>query len=300
MTAGSNMRVLVIGGTGMLGHKVWQLLRKRFDTWVTVRSAEPLAATGLFAGNRVISGVQVDHFDSVVRACAQARPAVLVNCVGLVKQLKAAADPLPSIAVNALYPQRAAVLARAIGARLIQISTDCVFAGTRGGYSETDVPDARDLYGLTKLLGEVAGPGLLTLRTSIIGRELAATTGLTEWFLAHRGGRVRGYAKARFSGVTTRVLAGVVADVIEHHPSLEGVYHVASEPLTKYDLLRKLNGVYDAGVEIDRSEDVQVDRTLNGSAFASATGLRTPGWDEMLADMAADPTPYDDWRRTRV
>ena len=300
MTHASKLPVLVIGGTGMLGHKVWQLFRHRFDAWVTVRSSEPPAPTGLFSGDRVIAGVQVDDFDSVVRACARAQPAVVVNCAGIVKQLKAAADPLPSITVNSLYPQRAAVLVRAIGARLIHISTDCVFAGTRGGYSERDVPDADDLYGRTKLLGEVAGPGLLTLRTSIIGRELSATTGLAEWFLSQRGGRVQGYTRARFSGVTTRVLAGILAEVIERHPALEGVYHLASEPISKYDLLRKLNDAYGAGVSIEPSGEVQVDRTLDGTSFANATGLHTPPWDEMLADMASDPTPYDDWRRTRV
>jgi len=177
-------RVLVIGGTGMLGHKVWQVFRDRLDCRVTVRNREPYRHTGLFADDRILDGVRADDFPTVARACAAAVPSVIVNCVGIVKQLKSAAEPLPVIEINALFPHRLAATARELGARLIHISTDCVFAGTRGGYSERDEPDAHDLYGRTKFLGEVPGPGCLTLRTSIIGRELAATTGLVEWFLA--------------------------------------------------------------------------------------------------------------------
>jgi dTDP-4-dehydrorhamnose reductase len=300
MTDSSGIRVLVIGGTGMLGHKVWQVFRERFDTWVTVRAHQDYSGTGLFTGDRVIADVRVDDFDSVVRACAVARPAVVVNCVGIVKQLKAAADPLPSLSVNALFPHRTAALANALGARMIQISTDCVFSGTRGNYSERDPPDAGDLYGRTKLLGEISGPGCLTLRTSIVGRELTATTGLAEWFLAQRGKRAKGYTHACFSGLTTRALAMLLGDVIERHPALEGVYHVASQPISKYDLLCKLNHAYAAGVDIERSEDVRIDRTLDGSSFQQATGLTIRGWDEMIAEMASDPTPYEEWRRRRV
>jgi dTDP-4-dehydrorhamnose reductase len=300
MTDLSGIRVLVIGGTGMLGHKVWQVFRERFDTWLTVRGHQDYSGTGLFTGDRVIADVRVDDFDSVVRACAVARPVVVVNCVGIVKQLKAAADPLPSLSVNALFPHRTAALANALGARMIHISTDCVFSGTRGNYSERDPPDAGDLYGRTKLLGEISGPGCLTLRTSIVGRELTATTGLAEWFLAQRGTRAKGYTHARFSGLTTRALAMLLGDVIERHPALEGVYHVASQPISKYDLLCKLNHAYAAGVDIEPSEDVRIDRTLDGSAFQQATGLTIRGWDEMIADMASDPTPYEEWRRGRV
>jgi dTDP-4-dehydrorhamnose reductase len=300
LTGPSDIRVLVLGGTGMLGHKIWQLFRDRFDTWVTARALDDLPARELFAGDRAIPRVSADDFDSVVRACAVARPTVIVNCIGIVKQVMAAADPVPAISVNALFPHRAAALAGALGARLIHISTDCVFAGTRGHYSERDMPDAYDLYGRTKLLGEVTGPRCLTLRTSIVGRELSATTGLLEWFLAQRGGRAKGYTGARFSGLTTRTLAEVLADVVERHEELEGVYHVASRPISKYDLLNKLNDAFATGVDIEASQDVRIDRTLDGSAFHRATGLAVPQWDDMIAALAADPTPYEEWRRTRV
>jgi dTDP-4-dehydrorhamnose reductase len=203
---------------------------------------------------------------------------------------------VPSITLNALFPHRVAALARALGARTIHISTDSVFSGARGNYSERDAPDPYDLYGRTKLLGEPSGPGSLTIRTSIIGRELSATTGLTEWLLSQRGRRVEGYTKAVFSGLTTLVLSRVVGDIIERHPALEGMYHVASRPVSKYDLVRKLVEAYGAGIQIEPSDTVQIDRSLDGTRFTQATGLSTPEWDAMISEMVADSTPYEKWR----
>jgi dTDP-4-dehydrorhamnose reductase len=295
------VRTLILGGTGMLGHKLWQALRGRDETWVTLRGETArYAHLGLFPADRAIGGVDAGDFDTVVRACEAARPHLVVNCIGVVKQLKAAHDPIVSLTVNALFPHRLSGVCRATGARLIHFSTDCVFSGCKGNYTEADQPDADDLYGRTKLLGEVAGPGGLTLRTSIIGRELSTSTGLTEWFLSHRGGRVQGYRRARFSGLTTRALSDLLVQVIDDPPALTGVYHVASTPITKYDLLCRLNEQFDAKVTIDPADDVQVDRTLDGTRFRTATGWTAPDWNQMIADMSADPTPYDEWRRARV
>lgn len=300
MTPSAERRVLVLGATGMLGHKVWQLFRQRFDAHAAVRSVEPYAATGLFAGAQVVTGVRAEEPESVARAVAIAQPDVIVNCIGIVKQVKAGSDAVSSIAINALFPHQLAAIGAAAGARVIHISTDCVFLGSRGGYRETDPPDARDLYGRTKQLGELAGPGLLTLRTSIVGRELSGSSGLLEWFLAQRGGRVHGYTTARFSGLSTSALAGLLGKVIEHHPDLSGVYHVASTPISKYDLLVRFNQAFRAGVEIEPSDALRIDRSLDGSRFTAATGLTCGSWDAMVAALAADPTPYDQWRITRV
>lgn len=299
-TSPSELRVLVLGATGMLGHKVWQLFHGRFDAFAGVRTADLHAATGLFTGAQVVDGIRAEEPESVARAVAIAQPDVIVNCIGIVKQVKAGSDAVPSIAINALFPHQLAAIGGAAGARVIHISTDCVFLGSRGGYRETDPPDAIDLYGRTKQLGELAGPGLLTLRTSIVGRELSTSTGLLEWFLDQRGGRVKGYTAARFSGLSTSALAGLLADVIEHHPDLSGVYHVASTPISKYDLLVRFNEAFRAGVDIEPSDAVRIDRSLDGSRFVAATGLTCGSWDAMVAAMAADPTPYDQWRITRV
>lgn len=297
------MRVLILGGAGMLGHKIWQTLRERFDTWVTLRA--PLgeyASLQLFDEGRTLSGIDVTNLDSLVNTFARIRPEVVVNCVGIVKQLPSAKDPTLSLSVNSLLPHRLASLSRAAGARLVHVSTDCVFSGRRGLYEETDVADAEDLYGRTKLLGEphTGDPGVLTLRTSIIGRELRSTTGLTEWLLSQRGATVRGFTTAVFSGLTTRALACIIGDVIEHRPSLAGLYHVSSAAITKYDLLTRINEAFGAGITIEPSDAISVDRSLKSDRFWEATQSRRPEWDRMIADLGADPTPYDHWRRGHV
>ena len=288
--------VLVLGAAGMLGHKVWQQVRGGPDAWGTVRSREGLPQA-LFEGPRILDGVDVDRYETVEAAIEQSGARTVVNCVGVVKQLAAAQDPVTAIAINALFPHRLHRSCRARNARLIHVSTDCVFAGDRGGYRETDHPDAHDLYGRSKLLGEVHAEDAVTLRTSIIGRELRGRAGLVEWFLAHRGGHVHGYRRAVFSGVTTAVLAALIADLIERHPSLSGLYHVAAEPIDKFDLLQRLNRACGAAIDIQPRDEPRIDRSLDGSRLAQAIGWRAPAWEAMIERLASDATPYDEWRQ---
>jgi dTDP-4-dehydrorhamnose reductase len=292
------MRVLILGGGGMLGHKLWQVCRSRFETWVTVRgTASAYRRYGLFEEPRLLPGVDAGDFDSIIRAMGTARPEAVVNCIGIVKQLAAARDPVQSVAVNALFPHRAAALCAATGARFVHVSTDCVFAGTKGRYTEADVPDATDLYGRSKLLGEVDAPAL-TLRTSMIGRELSTSSGLVEWFLANRGRTVSGYTRASFSGLTTDALARVIADILEHHPGIAGLQHLAGDPISKHDLLVMMRDTLAVPIDIHPRDEPAIDRTLDGSRLAAAARLRMPGWPEMIRGLAEDPTPYDDWRHS--
>jgi len=164
-------------------------------------------------------------------------------------------------------------------------------------YAEDDVSDAEDFYGRTKFLGEIDGPGCLTLRTSLIGRELCSSHGLVEWFLANRGGKVHGYSRAIFSGFTTLVTTRIIGDIIEHHPSLSGIYHVSSDPINKNDLLCLLRDTFGVQIEIELESDVQIDRSLDGKKFQRDTGFVPPSWPEMIQEMADDPTPYEQWRK---
>lgn len=291
------MRLLILGGGGMLGHKVWQLGRERFATMATLRGGAAAAAHYGFPASEVIPGVDAFDFDSVVRAIDKAKPDVVVNCIGIIKQLPTAQDPIVSIGINSLFPHRLHALGRTAGARVIHISTDCVFSGRKGNYAEADQSDAEDLYGRSKFLGETAGEGALTLRTSIIGRELSGASGLVEWFLGNRGKTVNGYTRAVFSGLTTNRLSEVIFDVMENHPGLSGLYQVSVDPINKYDLLRLLNDAYDAKAEIRPDDSVVIDRSLDSSRFRAATGFAPPSWPELVAAMAADPTPYDQWRK---
>jgi dTDP-4-dehydrorhamnose reductase len=280
----------------MLGHRLWLELRTRLDTFVAVhRSAADYAALGLFDEAQMIGGVDAARDDDLDRALSIARPDVVINAVGVVKQRREADRATNTIAVNALLPHRLADRCVVTGTRLVHISTDCVFSGSRGMYSEADVPDARDLYGRSKLLGEVARPGCLTLRTSMVGREIRSSQGLLEWFLAHRGETVRGFTHARFSGLTTIELSRLIAALIESHPGLDGLWHVAGDPIAKFDLLSMVNDQFGLGSTVEPDESFVCDRTLDARRFMNATGYRPPTWAEMVAETAADPTPYDAW-----
>ncbi len=291
------MRVLILGGSGMLGHKLWQVFQSRFETWGTVRSSYPkYARFSLFDPGRLLGGVNASDFDTVVRAFETVQPRVVLNAIGAIKQLPAAHDPIISLEVNSLCPHRLARLCQASNTKLIHVSTDCVFSGRKGMYVEDDAPDADDLYGRSKLLGEVSGTNCLTLRTSLIGRGVKTAHGLVEWFLSNRGGSVRGYTNAIFSGFPTLILGDIITNVIERHPDLSGVYHVSSEPISKFQLLCMLRDTYQIPVEIEPYPDVTVDRSLDSSRFRATTAYQPPPWQEMIRTMVNDPTPYEAWR----
>lgn len=282
------MRILILGGDGMLGHQLVRSLSSSHEVKATVRqdlSAYP-AHVDLLKPNATYSGVDVRRLETLIEPLAEFRPAAVVNAVGIVKQREDAKQALPSLQVNALFPHELALLARAVGARVVHISTDCVFSGRRGGYTEQDPPDAEDLYGRTKLLGELEEAHCLTIRTSMIGLELARKTSLVEWFLAQRS-PVRGFRRAIFSGLTTTELGRVIERLLTRHRDLSGIWHVAAEPISKYALLKTLAGKLRRDEPLIEPDDGFVcDRSLSPAAFERATGYKAPGWDAMLGELA--------------
>ena len=282
------MKVLVLGASGMLGSTVLRVLSEKSDWEVfgTVRDERVKRYFSTSIGERLRGGIDVECQDSLVRILGQVRPNVVVNCAGLTKHKPAADDPLAAIPINTLMPHRLSGICELIGARLIHISTDCVFSGEKGGYIETDFADARDVYGISKALGEVHYPHAITLRTSIIGHELQSRFGLLEWFLSQEV-RCKGYTRAVFSGLPTVVFAKVVRDVVIPHAELSGLYHVAGKPIAKYDLLKIIADVYDKAIDIVPDGNWVVDRSLAAGRFRSATGYIAPDWPELIKAMHA-------------
>lgn len=281
----------------MLGHKLAQMWRERFEVFVTLRSDfERFARFGIFDSSKTLTGVSAEDFDSVINAFGSVQPDVVVNCIGVIKQLETAKDPVPTLTVNAIFPHLLAKLCQTTAARLISLSTDCVFSGKKGNYAENETPDASDLYGQSKRWGEVAGENCLTVRSSIIGREIDSAHSLVEWFLSNRGGRVRGFTNAVYSGFPTVVMADILADLIENHRDLNGLWQISSEPINKFELIKLINKAFEARVEIEPYEDFYCDRSLDSSRFRHETGFMPESWSEMVRRMAADPTPYDEWR----
>ncbi len=291
------MNVLVLGARGMLGHKMFQVLRARFpDTVGTIRGAtkdELPRNIDLFQEGNVIGDFNAEDFPALENELSDLQPQVIVNCIGIIKQRPEAIAPIPNITLNALLPHKLARVCDQWGGRLIHFSTDCVFSGKRGGYSEDDPSDAEDLYGKSKFLGEVTTKNAVTLRTSMIGRELAKHKSLLEWFLSQNHKKVPGFKRALYSGVTTNHLAEVVGDVIEYHPKLSGLYQVTGQTISKYDLLCLLRDAYDLDIDVVPDEAFFCDRSMNGDKFRRATGHVCPPWPELAAQLANDPTPYD-------
>lgn len=281
------MRVLVLGVTGMLGHDVFKVLQASplLDVWGTLRSSVSLSYFNGKRHEQMLSGIDVLDQDALTSALARVRPDVVINCVGLIKQLADASDPLVAVPINALLPHRLAKLCVLGGARLIHISTDCVFSGSKGLYVESDFSDAEDLYGRSKYIGELHNnPNAVTLRTSIIGHELGSNNALIDWFLSQEG-CIKGYRKAIFSGLPTVELARVIRDYVIPTRQLHGLYHVSVDPIDKYSLLNLVAEAYGKDIEIEPDDHVQIDRSLDSTLFRNATGYIPPTWRELVEGM---------------
>jgi dTDP-4-dehydrorhamnose reductase len=281
------MRILIFGGDGMLGHELLESWRGRHEVWVTLRQGPSVYARyGALFEDRVLFDVDVRRLQDVVDAVASVGPEAVVNAAGVVKQRPTAEEAIPSLEVNALFPHRLARVCAAARARIVHLSTDCVFSGVKGSYAETDAPDPKDLYGRSKLLGEVSQPHCLTLRTSIIGLELGRKRGLVEWFLSQRG-RIKGYRRAIYTGLTTRELARAIEHFLVRQPELGGLWHLSSSPIDKYDLLTRLSRrLGRTDVEIRSDDELACDRSLDSRALQAKTTYRVPSWDTMLDELA--------------
>ncbi|MDP3192350.1 SDR family oxidoreductase [Rhodoferax sp.] len=282
------MKVLVIGASGMIGSTVLRVMseKKRWQVSGTVRNGDAKRFFPDHIAERIIKGVDVEHPDALTKVLDAVRPDVVINCAGLTKHKPEAEDPLVSIPINTLMPHRLAGLCKLAGARLIHVSTDCVFSGEQGNYTEEDLADARDVYGKSKALGEVTYPHTVTLRTSTIGHEFETKYGLLEWFLSQEG-RCKGYKRAIFSGLPTSVFAEVVRDVVIPNSELSGLYHVAAQAINKFDLLKLIAKAYDKEIEIEPDDKLAIDRSLDASRFREATGYVAPAWPELIKTMRA-------------
>ena len=287
------MRILIIGATGMLGHALHHVLGQdaQLEVWGTLRDSSARRHFPPSSHERLIPGVDVLDHDALVGVLRRVRPAVVINAVGVIKQLASAEDPLVVVPINALFPHRLAALCDLVGARMIHISTDCVFSGRTGRYTELDTSDAEDLYGRTKFMGEVRDePHVVTLRTSGIGHELTTRHGLVEWFLGAEG-NVRGFSRAIFSGLPWIELASVIRRYVLPDRSLQGLYHVSSDAINKYDLLQLVAHAYGTTTTITPDDSFIIDRSLDSARFRAATGYVPPSWPDLITAMHASHLP---------
>ncbi len=280
-------RVLVVGASGMLGNAVFRLFSQSpgYKAFGSVRSSAARRLLPIGLQDNIITGVNVENIDRLINLFSVVRPDIVINCVGLVKQMVDSDDPLATIPINALLPHQLARLCKVSHARLVHLSTDCIFSGTKGGmYTESDTSDATDLYGRSKYLGEVDYPHAITLRTSIIGHELEGTRSLVDWFLSQEVS-VKGFKRAIFSGLPTVEVARVIRDQVIPHPELHGLYHLSASPINKFELLGLVAEIYGKSIKIIADETLVIDRSLNSERFRHATGFFPKPWPQLISSM---------------
>ncbi len=288
----SMTRILILGASGMLGHQCVKTLRHQAEVVAVVRRrADQFTApqAEVFKGVRLIDGQDISHQENLRKLCHEVRPDVIINAAGIIKQRNEAKEAVASIQINALLPHVLSAICEDIGAYLVTLSTDCVFSckGT-GPYRESDSPSPDDLYGRSKWLGEIDQSHALTLRMSIIGRELfEPKLSLLEWALSNKGKAVEGYRRALYTGLTTLELSKLLARLMARTERLSGIWHVAGPAITKHDLLLEISKVYNLGLAVTPQDRFVCDRRLDGSRFAEATGYRAPSWHQMLSELAA-------------
>lgn len=280
------MKVFIIGANGMIGSAIFHVmsLKSDLDIFGSIRNNEFKKRFNFSQSNKFISGLDVDNYDILVDTLDYLRPDVVINCAGITKHKYNILNPLVTIPINSLMPHKLAKLCNLIGAKLIHISTDCVFSGNKGNYTEVDTPDAFDLYGKSKELGEVTYPNTLTLRTSTIGHEYNTSHGLLEWFLSQKL-ECKGFKKAIFSGLPTVIFAEIIRDVILPRYDLQGLYHISAEPINKYDLLELIKDVYKKDINIIPDSKLSIDRSLNSDRFFKETQYQSPNWSSLVKTM---------------
>ncbi|MEW7009860.1 dTDP-4-dehydrorhamnose reductase family protein [Lentilitoribacter sp. EG35] len=280
------IRVLILGASGTIGNTMLRIFSElpEFNVCGTARSPEIKSYFTTEIADKLIFNVDAQNFNTIMQVVTEFKPDFLVNCIGLVKQIAYSNDPTLVMPVNAIFPHQLAKLCKLSDSKLIHFSTDCVFSGRKGNYIETDPMDINDLYGMSKFIGEVNSQHTLTLRTSFIGHELATKHELVEWFLSQEG-TVKGFKNAIYSGLPTVFLASLVRDIILKHPDLNGLYHVASNPISKFDLLTLIANIYDKDIQIIPDHAIEIDRSLNAQRLKNVMGYTIPNWHELIKQM---------------
>ncbi len=282
------MRILILGGTGMLGHQLYKHLSSRFPhTYATIRQSYSSSNLDKITDNaRIIECVDVTEFPVLTGIMKCIRPDVILNCIGVTKRRKEATEAKHAITLNGLLPHKLAEWGHNNSAKIFNFSTDCVFDGKAGNYVEDSATNAVDLYGKTKAIGEIRGVNALTLRSSFIGTELHSGMELLEWFLAQTG-TVKGYRNAIYSGLSTLELSRVIETIIVEHPGANGLYNVSSEPISKYELLLLIRDKLHLKIEVIPDDNMICDRSLNSTKFRQEFSYVPPSWETMITELAS-------------
>ena len=227
--------------------------------------------------------IDIESKEKLIEKIKSIKPDYVINCIGWIKQKKI--DKKNAYNVNSQFPLFLSQLALVLNFKLIHISTDCVFSGLKGNYLDNDHKDAKDLYGLSKNLGEIKNDNTCTLRTSIIGPEIGLNKfGLLEWFLSQKV-KIQGYDKVIFSGLTTLELSKLISRCLFKKALYNQILNVSSKPISKYNLLKNIKKIFKKDIIIERSNKIKLNRSLNSKKFKKITGYKCPSWKKMINEM---------------
>lgn len=293
------MKILILGGTGMLGHRLWSSLSSTHEVWGTIRGKkEELCDIPNINRDNILEKIDIYDMDKLKDVVSSLKPDVVLNCIGIIKHVDEAKNHLTSVEINSLLPHRLEGICKNSGSRLVHFSTDCVFDGVKGNYQEDDISNATDLYGRSKFLGEVNySKHVFTMRTSIIGREISPRGSLIDWFLSQNGREVEGYQKAIYTGFPTATIAKILNDYILPNDQLWGTYQVSSAPINKFNLLKLTKEAFGVDIALKENIEFTIDRSLNANKFEEAIGYKAPHWCELIKDLVIDNQFYMELRK---
>ena len=282
------MKILILGSNGLVGNTITRYFfeKENYQTIAILRDCTKLKLFHKKFHQKFLVIENILDYEETKKIIKSVKPDILINCLGITnKEMKINPMQIEKfITINSLFPHWLQRLCSNIDARLIHFSTDCIFSGNKGFYSENDIPDPPDIYGRSKLLGELNYENTLTIRKSVIGHELASKKGLLEWFLAQNN-YVQGYKNVIFSGITVLELARLIDTYIIPRSDLKGILNISGQSISKFDLLKILANVYNKSIEIIPNESMNINRTLNGSQFNKLTGYRISSWSSLIKSM---------------
>tara|TARA_B100001109_G_C18862091_1_gene474594 strand:- start:2012 stop:2881 length:870 start_codon:yes stop_codon:yes gene_type:complete len=279
------MKILILGADGMIGHKIAQSLNNDFELILSSRKNISPSSIGIKDGNMLLHDLTNNSIDSFLN---KTFPDLIINCAGITTRRGIEDNIQNTIFLNSHLPHKLDNWANLNSKKLIHFSTDCVFSGNRGDYLDNDFADAEDIYGKTKAAGEVNTPNTLTLRCSMIGRELYNFTELFEWLVENKNKNIDGYSKVLYSGITTVRMGKIISKIIKQNFNLTGIYNISSIPISKFQLLHKLSNAFDLNVDITENKNIKSNKVLISKKFTEITGIKTPDWDDLITEFVED------------
>jgi dTDP-4-dehydrorhamnose reductase len=289
------MRILILGGNGMIGHKMYQMISKvHMDTWVTLRNdITTYIYSNIYNNEKVIGNIDLSDFKKLLHTLNEIKPDIILNACGITIRRGVEEVKSNTILINSVLPHILNEWVSLNNKRLIHFSTDCVFSGKKGDYLDTDIKDAYDLYGSTKSLGEIVDSKFaITLRGSMIGRELENKTELFEWFLQQSNNKIKGFSEVIYAGITTVKMAEIVLRLINFYPNLSGIYNISSKPISKYDLLKMCNEHFEINSIIEMDNSYKSNKNLISDKFFIEIGIEKPNWIDLIRQLKDDSLIY--------